>query len=216
MTMTDRRADPLDEEMLARFDQRAPQYDRENRFFTEDFEELRERGFFTASLPVDYGGAAMSLGEVNRLIRRIAYVAPATAVAVNMHHYFVGLCADLHRAGDPSGDWVLQRAAEGEIFAAGHAEAGNDVPVMLSTSNAERVDGGWEISGHKIFGSLSPVWTYLPGSPCHGHERRRQPEGRARLHPPRHPWVPDRGDLGHDGHAGDDITRHDPGSRVRA
>ena len=25
---------------------------------------------------------------------------------------------------------------------------------------ADRVDGGWEISGHKIFGSLSPVWDY--------------------------------------------------------
>ncbi len=103
----------------------------------------------------------MNLGEINRLIRRIAYVAPATAVAVNMHHYFVGLCADLHRAGDPSGDWVLDRAAEGAIFAAGHGESGNDIPVLLSSSTAARVDGGWAFTGHKIFGSLSPVWTYL-------------------------------------------------------
>lgn len=161
MTMTEMRPDLLDEDLLARFDQRAPRYDRENRFFTEDFEELRERGFFAASLPKDYDGAAMTLGEVNRVIRRIAYVAPATAVAVNMHHYFVGLSADLHRAGDPSGDWVLERAADGAIFAAGHGEAGNDIPVMLSSSNAARVAGGWEISGHKIFGSLSPVWTHL-------------------------------------------------------
>jgi alkylation response protein AidB-like acyl-CoA dehydrogenase len=78
-----------------------------------------------------------------------------------MHHYFVGLCADLHRAGDPSGDWVLTKAAEGHVFAAGHGEAGNDIPVLLSSSKAERVAGGWEFTGHKIFGSLSPVWTYL-------------------------------------------------------
>ena len=32
----------LTDEMLARFDARAPVYDRENRFFQEDFEELRE------------------------------------------------------------------------------------------------------------------------------------------------------------------------------
>ena len=31
----------------------------------------------------------------------------------------------------------------------------------MSSSSAERVDGGWEITAHKIFGSLSPVWTYL-------------------------------------------------------
>jgi alkylation response protein AidB-like acyl-CoA dehydrogenase len=147
--------------MLARFDERAPVYDRENRFFEEDFEELRDAGYLQASVPTDMGGGGLSLGEINRLQRQIAYVAPATAVAINMHHYFVGLCADLHRAGDPSGDWVLQRAAEGHVFAAGHGEAGNDVPVLLSSAQAERVDGGWAFTGHKLFGSLSPVWTYL-------------------------------------------------------
>jgi alkylation response protein AidB-like acyl-CoA dehydrogenase len=151
----------LTDEMLARFDERAPRYDRDNAFFDEDFEELRASGFFRASLPTDYGGPGLNLGEINRLLRRIAYVAPATAVAVNMHHYFVGLCADLHRAGDPSGDWVLERAAAGDIFAAGHGEAGNDMPVLLSSTTAVRVDGGWRFTGHKIFGSLSPVWTQL-------------------------------------------------------
>lgn len=151
----------VSDEMLARFDERATRYDRDNTFFHEDFEELRESGFFRASLPIEFGGAGLNLAEINRLQRRIAYVAPATAVGVNMHHYFVGLCADLHRAGDPSGDWALTKAAEGHIFAAGHGETGNDLPVLLSSSKAERVDGGWEITGHKIFGSLSPVWTYL-------------------------------------------------------
>jgi len=48
---------------------------------------------------------------------------------------------------------------EGEVFAAGHSERGNDLPVLLSTSKAERVDGGFRITGHKMFGSLAPVWT---------------------------------------------------------
>lgn len=151
----------LDPALLARMEERAPIYDRENRFFDEDFAELREAGYFRASLPTDFGGAGLNLAEINRLQRRIAYAAPATAVAVNMHHYFVGLCADLHRAGDASGDWALTKAAEGHIFAAGHGEAGNDIPVLLSSAGAVRVDGGWEITGHKIFGSLSPVWDYL-------------------------------------------------------
>jgi alkylation response protein AidB-like acyl-CoA dehydrogenase len=161
MTTLETPTELLTDEMLHRFDERAPIYDRENRFFTEDFEELRDAGFLLASLPPEYGGAGLNLAEINQLVRRIAYVAPATAIAVNMHHYFVGLCADLHRSGDPSGDWVLERAAEGHVFAAGHGEAGNDIPVLLSSTKAERVDGGWEFTGHKIFGSLSPVWTYL-------------------------------------------------------
>jgi alkylation response protein AidB-like acyl-CoA dehydrogenase len=163
MTTTETRTgtEMLTDEMLTRFDERAPAYDRDNAFFMEDFEDLRAAGYFAASLPTEYGGAGMNLFEINRLQRRIAYVAPATAVAINMHHYFVGLCADLHRAGDPSGDWVLSKAADGHIFAAGHGEAGNDIAVLLSSATATRVEGGWEITGHKIFGSLSPVWTYL-------------------------------------------------------
>ncbi len=162
MTVTQTTPDLLlTDEMLARFDERAPVHDRENTFFTEDFEELRASGYFAASLPPAFGGAGLDLAQINRLQRKIAYVAPATAVAVNMHHYFVGLCADLHRAGDPSGDWVLEQAGAGHVFAAGHGEAGNDIPVFLSSSQAVRVDGGWEVTGHKIFGSLSPVWTYL-------------------------------------------------------
>jgi alkylation response protein AidB-like acyl-CoA dehydrogenase len=78
-----------------------------------------------------------------------------------MHVYWTGLFADLHRQGDTSFDWALREAGAGKIFAAGHGEAGNDLPVLFSAAQAERVDGGWELTGHKIFGSLSPVWDYL-------------------------------------------------------
>jgi alkylation response protein AidB-like acyl-CoA dehydrogenase len=151
----------LTDEMLARFDTRAPQYDRENRFFDEDFEELLQSGYLDIALPLEYGGLGLSVAEVAQLQRRLAYVAPATAIAINMHIYWTGVAADVHRLGDHSLDWLLEEAASGHIFAAGHGESGNDVPLFLSTTKAERVDGGWEFTGHKIFGSLSPVWTFL-------------------------------------------------------
>jgi alkylation response protein AidB-like acyl-CoA dehydrogenase len=149
----------LTDEMLARFDERAPIYDRENRFFDEDWEELRRSGFLLASVPAEFGGAGLNLTEYASEIRRLAYCAPATALAVNMHCYWMGVAADLLRAGDESCRWMLEKAADGEVFAALHGEAGNDVPLLLAVAQAVRVDGGWEISGHKIFGSLSPVWT---------------------------------------------------------
>ena len=151
----------LTDEMLARFDERAPGYDPDNRFFQEDFEELRAAGYLDLAIPADFGGPGLTLAQVGRLQRRLAYVAPATAVAINMHLYWTGVAADLYRAGDASLAWLLEEAAAGHVFAAGHGEAGNDVPLFLSTTSAERVDGGWEFTGHKIFGSLSPVWTYL-------------------------------------------------------
>ena len=149
----------LTEEMLARFAARAAGYDQENRFFQEDFEDLRAAKYLLLPLPAKFGGADMSLAEVCRQQRRLAYYAPATALAVNMHLYWLGVAADLWRRGDASLEWILREAAAGEIFAAGHAESGNDVPVLLSTSKAERVEGGYRFTGRKHFGSLTPVWT---------------------------------------------------------
>jgi alkylation response protein AidB-like acyl-CoA dehydrogenase len=149
----------LSEGMLARFASRAASYDRENRFFDEDFGELRTAKYLLLPLPSEFGGAGMTLAEVCREQRRLAYYAPATALAVNMHLYWVGVAADLWRRGDVSLEWLLREAAAGEIFAAGHAESGNDLPVLLSTTKAERVDGGYRFTGRKHFGSLTPVWT---------------------------------------------------------
>jgi alkylation response protein AidB-like acyl-CoA dehydrogenase len=152
---------PLTEEMLLRFQERAPTYDQENQFFSEDFEELRQSGYLLMAVPAEFGGMGMSLAEVCREQRRLGYYAPADALAVNMHLYWTGLAADLWRGGDRSLEWLLRAAAGGAVFAAGHAESGNDIPVLLSTTRAERVEGGYRFHGRKHFGSLTPVWTYL-------------------------------------------------------
>lgn len=152
---------PLTVEMLERFQQRAAGYDRENRFFTEDFEELRDAGYLTLPVPRELGGRGYTLAQVAQEQRRLGYYAAPTALAVNMHLYWVGLVADLWRNGDRSLEWLLREAANGAVFAAGHAESGNDIPVLLSTTRAERVEGGYRFYGHKMFGSLTPVWTML-------------------------------------------------------
>lgn len=149
----------LTEDMLERFASRAVNYDRENRFFKEDFEELRAANYLLTAVPAEFGGAGMTLAEVCREQRRLAYYAPATALGINMHVYWTGVAADLWRHGDTSLEWLLREAAAGEVFAAGHAESGNDIPVLLSTAKAERVDGGYRFTGRKQFGSLTPVWT---------------------------------------------------------
>jgi alkylation response protein AidB-like acyl-CoA dehydrogenase len=151
----------LSEVLLENCRRRAPLYDAENRFFQDDFEELRAAGYLRMALPTEFGGPGMTLVEVARETRRLAQYAPATALGLNMHNYWVGDAADLWRSGDRSLEWLLREAADGEVFAAGHAEIGNDLPGLLSTTKAERVDGGYRFTGRKLFGSLSPVWTRL-------------------------------------------------------
>src|SRR5580692_238394 len=97
----------LTDEMLARFESRAATYDRENRFFDQDFEELRATGYLRLPVPVELGGAGFTLAQMAREKRRLAYYAPATALAVNMHIYWAGLASDLWRRGDKSLEWLL-------------------------------------------------------------------------------------------------------------
>ncbi len=149
----------LSNELLSRFAERCAGYDRENRFFTEDFADLKAAGYLTMAVPTELGGRGLTLAQSCREQRRLAYHAPATALGINMHVYWVGLIADLWRQGDKSLEWVLKEAMAGEVLNAGHSERGNDLPVLLSTSKAERVKDGFRITGHKMFGSLAPVFT---------------------------------------------------------
>jgi alkylation response protein AidB-like acyl-CoA dehydrogenase len=151
----------LSEPMLQRFRERAPGYDQENRFFQEDFDDLRKAGYLAAPVPRELGGQGLSFAECMREQRRLGSYAHATALGLNMHLYWMGVAADLWRSGDRSLEWMLRGAVNGDVFAAGHAERGNDLPLFLSTTKAERVQGGYRFTGHKSFGSLTPVWTYL-------------------------------------------------------
>jgi alkylation response protein AidB-like acyl-CoA dehydrogenase len=149
----------LAQSLLDRCRERAPVYDRENRFCQEDFDELKTAGYLLMAVPKEFGGLGMTLAEVGRETRRLAQYAPATALCINMHHYWVGVAADVWRSGDKSVEWILKEAAAGEVFAAGHAESGNETTVLMSITKAERVDGGYKFTGRKSFGSLTPVWT---------------------------------------------------------
>jgi alkylation response protein AidB-like acyl-CoA dehydrogenase len=141
--------------------QRAAGYDRDNTFCQEDFDELKAAGYLKMTLPEEFGGLGYTLNQYTREARRLASHAPATALCLNMHHYWVGTAADSWRTGDKSVGFILEDAGKGEVFAAGHAEPGNETSILMSGTKAEKVPGGYTFTGRKAFGSLSPVWTRL-------------------------------------------------------
>lgn len=151
----------LPTELLDGFRARAPELDRTNAYFQQDLDELRSIGYLAAVVPAELGGWGLDLAQMAASQRRLARYAPATALAMTMHSYWIGIAAELARAGDTTQHWILDAALDGEVFAAGHAEAGNDIPVLLSTCVAERVDGGYRLTGRKQFGSNGPSWQWL-------------------------------------------------------
>ena len=147
--------------MLERFRSRAGALDRANTYFEDDLAELRSVGYLAAAVPEAFGGWGLDLAQLAASQRRLARYAPATALAMSMHGYWIGIATEMMRAGDPSLRWILDAAVAGEVFAAGHAETGNDIPVLLSTCQAERVEGGYRLRGRKQFGSNGPAWRWL-------------------------------------------------------
>ena len=152
----------LPADLLRRCAERCAVYDRENRFFDEDFAELQAAGYLTLAVPKELGGRGLTLSQVCAEQRRLAYHAPATALAINMHNYWVGTAANLWHNGDRSLEWLLKEALAGEVFNGSHSERGSE-GARTSTSKAVRVEGGFRITGHKMFNSLSPVTTQFGG-----------------------------------------------------
>ena len=152
----------LSDALLQGCRQRAAGYDRENKFCQEDFDELKAAGYLKMAIPTEFGGLGYSLHQAHQETRRLARHAPATALCMNMHHYWVGTAADTWRmTKDKSIEFILEEAAKGEVFAAGHAEPGNETSLTMSATKAEKVPGGYKFTGRKAFGSLTPVWTRL-------------------------------------------------------
>lgn len=152
----------LPDELLERFRERAEVVDRENRFFDEDLAELRERGYLRLFVPAEFGGPGLTLHQVSRLQQRLATAAPATALGINMHLMCVGVVAAMVARGDRSLTYVFDEVMADEIFAFGISEPANDWVLQGSNTVAtSQADGGYRLSGVKIFTSLSPVWTRL-------------------------------------------------------
>ncbi|MFH5877626.1 acyl-CoA dehydrogenase family protein [Arthrobacter sp. NA-172] len=152
----------LPDELLERMKIRAAGYDQDNSFFHEDLAELAAAGYLKIFVSGPDGGWGLGLEAAAALQRRLATAAPATALAVNMHLVWTGVAHVLAERGDNSLGFVLKEAGQGEIFAFGISEAGNDSMLFDSGTSAEPLpDGGYSFTGWKIFTSLSPAWTRL-------------------------------------------------------
>lgn len=163
MTITDttRPTAELDHDLLDGLRHLAAGDDSANRFFDETHRRLVDAGHFLANVPTELGGHGLGLFETARRQRVLARYTPAAALASCMHLYWTGGAAELQRNGLHALDFVLEAAQRGTIFASGHAEPGNDVSTLMSTTVAEPVPGGYRITGRKNFGSLGPVWDQI-------------------------------------------------------
>ena len=168
---------PLETELTTRarelaadkFAARAAIYDREARFPTENYADLRAAGLLGICVPTEYGGLGASYRAYALVAAEIGRYCGATALTFNMHVcscLWSGSLADsldmpdAERAAHAKrrGRHYARIVGEGKIysqpFSEGGAIAAASGAVAFATT-ALPVAGGWRVSGKKIFASLS-------------------------------------------------------------
>jgi alkylation response protein AidB-like acyl-CoA dehydrogenase len=160
LTERERRFVDLADGLAAEFAERAAEHDRDGSFPFENYERMAAAGYLGLTVPEELGGMGANLRDLLLAQEHLAGGCGSTALAVNMHVSPIGQLASLWRAsGDPKLESFLKEAATGKVvYASMTAERGHSV-LMKSTAVAERVEGGYRVTGDKIFGTESAVCT---------------------------------------------------------
>ena len=139
------------------FATRAAQHDEEGSFPYENYTRLKETGYTILTVPEELGGMGASLLERVKTQERLAQGCGPTALAINMHFNVMGLLINLwHKRKAPIVESMLRKIVQERLIVGGSgSEPDNAISVLRPKTQAVRVDGGWRVSGRKIFSTQS-------------------------------------------------------------
>jgi alkylation response protein AidB-like acyl-CoA dehydrogenase len=138
------------------FAARAADVDETDTFVAENYAELNARRFFSAGVPAQLGGGGASHRELCAMLRELAHHCGSTALALSMHTHLLGATVWRWRQDQPV-EPLLRRIAEEQIVLVSTGAS----DWLESSGTADRVEGGYRVTGRKIFGSGSPAGTLL-------------------------------------------------------
>src|SRR5436309_4105729 len=137
--------------------ERARENDRNEHFDLELVAMIADQGYLGAIVPREYGGAGLDYVSYGLIVEEVGRGDSAMRTVVSVQTSLV--CGSIERWGseEQKRRW-LPRLCGGEAFgcfALSEPEAGSD-PASMRT-RAEKIDGGWRISGQKMWISLGNV-----------------------------------------------------------
>ena len=140
-------------ELTPHFAGRAAAHDADDTFVAENYAELRERRLFSAGVPAELGGGGASHAEMCDVLRTLAHGCSSTALALSMHTHQVLIPAWRWRHERAPVEPFLRRVAAEELILV--TSGGSDW--LAGSGRAEKVDGGYRVTGRKVFASGSPA-----------------------------------------------------------
>lgn len=135
----------------------AERHDRDGSFVEEGLSTLRSAGLLAAAVPSELGGAGATISEVAAMQRELAHHCGATALASSMHQHVTAFTAWRYRRDLPGAEATLRRIAEEGIVLVSTGGADWTSP----RGTATKVDGGYLVSGRKVFASQSSHGTVM-------------------------------------------------------
>ena len=128
---------------------RAAEWDREARFPAEVFEKLSAAGFMGLCVPEEYGGGGADFLSYALLIEEISRADAGVGVTLAVHTSAGTLPILTYGTEDQRSRFVpdLARGEKIGCFALTEPATGSDTAAI--EAGAERVDGGYRLSGHK-------------------------------------------------------------------
>jgi len=160
MTTSHTTGDPLVSDWTAvarelgpRFAARAAAHDAADRFVADNYRDLRERRILAAGVPSELGGGGASHAELCAMVRVLAQYCGSTALALSMHTHLIATAAWRWRHENAPVEPLLRRVAAEQIVLV--SSGGSDW--LAGSGSAEKGEGGYRVSGRKVFASGSPI-----------------------------------------------------------
>lgn len=151
-------------ELAADFATRSAEHDRDASHPIENYDRLRQEGFLALTVPTAMGGGGASFLDHTIAYEALGQGCPSTALAFNMHSSVVMPileCPDVSAATKRSiADLVVH---ERRLIGGNFSEPGTTslIGERGLAARARRIDGGYSITGRKMFASMLEAADYV-------------------------------------------------------
>jgi alkylation response protein AidB-like acyl-CoA dehydrogenase len=151
--------------LAADFAARAFEHDRAASHPTENYARLREEGFLALSVPKQWGGAGVGLLTHTLAYEALAQGCPSTALSFNMHASVVNPLLESPDVSTEAKRYLADLVVNqgkligGNFSEPGHTSLINERP--LSVRARKLADGGYSITGRKMFASMLEAADYV-------------------------------------------------------
>jgi len=149
---------------------RAAVFDRENRFPTENYDDLRAAGLLALTVPKAYGGIGADAVTYVGVLAELSKGCAATGLTFNMHCAIVDFLTQIG-SSEQQRRYFGEVVEEGAIFASITSEPASSFRDVFKVKTAIERDGdGFRLNGKKAWCSLSTAaryyftWSRLTGS----------------------------------------------------